>query len=130
MGQIMKGTRPVANTGGGASLDDEVIQNINETKGLLENEDYGLEAIMNKSSGAVKSVQRGTNTTVGGTASSANITINSVDINKSMVIVNSANSNYANYTVMGELINEQTLQLSSIGNTASSRVKWQVIEFY
>lgn len=77
----------------------------------------------------IKSIQRGTYAYVG---TSKDITINSVDINKSIVLLSfqGDGANQASYSlVLGKLTSSTILNLSSISSGGTFNVTWQVIEF-
>ena len=80
--------------------------------------------------GGIKSVQRGTFDL--GATSPVNITINAVDVNKSIVICNS-NINSTQYVdnavVTGTLIDSTTVSFEPYQSPLSALIEWQVIEF-
>lgn len=78
---------------------------------------------------SVKSIQRGTYAFLGTTK---DITINSVDINKSIVKITFTGDagNPANYSlVLGKLTSSTILNLSSVIASGTFNVSWEVIEF-
>lgn len=87
---------------------------------------------------SVKSVQRGALTINKWTTQSSaydvyyNITISSVNVNKSVVFLNySVNNNYTYYPVGIQLVNATQIKLCMGMNSSDTYyIRWQVIEFY
>ncbi|WIF95112.1 tail fiber protein [Caminicella sporogenes] len=84
----------------------------------------------------IKSIQRGITDVSNCGITGINVTINSVDISKSILIMNDdahthVNTNGARYgnAIIGELTSNTNIKFSSKSGTSYGRVSWQVIEF-
>jgi hypothetical protein len=91
-------------------------------------------AVANSSGSVIKSIQRGVTSTIG------NVTINAVDVNKSIVLATFSNLQSASWTTSYNiggglyihLENSTTLNIGLGENTVSAgtpKIAWQVIEF-
>ena len=116
-------------------------------KSLLTNSTQGLNAIktqVNKipttassgGGGSVKSVQRGDVDLRGSSSGDGNtvvkdITISSVNINKSIILVNWCVNDYQPFPVQAKIVDATTIKLTAYGySNYRSRAHWQVVEFY
>lgn len=102
---------------------------------LLKNSTYGLQAIKNAlgSSGAVKSVQRGVITTEKSTSVvTKTITINSVNPDKCLIILNSSFTAAASGTsgLSVKSLTSTVLTILCTQYNIANNISWQVIEFY
>ena len=120
----------IVNTRDSATADIEAIvynlkKEVSELLTDVKNE------VMN-SVGTVKSVQRGTVTGIDG--GSVTITINPVNPDKCMVLINSSYISADNYTSLSYLISitETTLTIGTNRGATykSDKTSWQVVEFY
>ncbi|WIF95007.1 hypothetical protein [Caminicella sporogenes] len=84
----------------------------------------------------IKSIQRGVTDVSNCGITGINVTINSVDISKSILIMNDDANSYVNSSgarygnaIIGELTSNTNIKFSSNTGTDYGRVSWQVIEF-
>lgn len=113
---------------------------ISDNKAILNNSTYGLSAlktaintvISNITGGKtpiVKSVQRGEASP--GSAFNIAVTINAVNVNKSILIIENGNDGSkanTNYLSSGAFVSSTSIKLYT--SNSGARVPWQVIEFY